>query len=64
MVHGPSPHVSHVERKWLVRMAVILERTSAAHGEGGAAGMIAWLGLVRATLQISKHDTVPEHQQT
>ena len=41
-------------------MAVILELTSAAHGEGGAAGMTAWLGLVCATLQISKHDTVPE----
>ncbi len=41
-------------------MAVIIKRTSAAHGEGGTAGMTAWLGLVCATLQISKHDTVPE----
>ena len=30
MVHGPSPHVSDVERKWQVCMAVILELTSAA----------------------------------
>ncbi len=41
-------------------MAVILELTSATLAEGGAAGLTAWRGLVCATLQISKHDTVPE----